>query len=159
MKSNKKHTTDCECVMCVAKREGLTKQQARLRFKHREEQMMAKQGWVIHYVLGDDDQPVNIHTHGLEEKFGHLDLQLAIAVPPDMAQGILLSAVDLIKRGLTLTPGLRVKKVLKGYDVKIVAADDNGRAVVRIIIPDAGGHLEKQDMEALYAEQYEGVVQ
>jgi hypothetical protein len=49
----------------------------------KEQALMKKYGWLVHFVPGSEGVPfgMNIHTHGLLESFGHLDLQICLNMP------------------------------------------------------------------------------
>lgn len=51
-------------------------------------EMMRKHGWYAHFVPDDNKYPnsINYHTHGLEDSFGHPDLQICFPLPPKIAQ-------------------------------------------------------------------------
>jgi hypothetical protein len=56
-------------------------------------------GWIIHFVP-DEKFPVkgmtglyNIHTHGILEKYNHLDIQIVCPVPPQIAHIVIWDMV------------------------------------------------------------------
>ena len=56
----------------------------------RQEELMKQHGWMIHYVMPDEEYPywANIHTHGFREKIGHADIQICVPLTPDAVKGI-----------------------------------------------------------------------
>lgn len=115
------------------------------------DEMMAKYGWYYHLVPG------NIHTHGIEESFAHKDLQIALFIPQPVAQAVFDSMVDRIKEGWTFLPGKDYDGVIRSFKIRIMAATENDRNVLRVILPDPDGELDKDKMAKEYATQYEGL--
>ena len=65
-----------------------------------------------------------------------------------------VSAVNLAKES-GLTPGEKHEKVLKNLSVKAMWAREGDRPVIRIILPDKHNHLEREDLDEDFAQQYE----
>lgn len=124
-----------------------------------EKEQILKHGWYVHFVFDEKSSTrTNIHTHGLPDKYGHLDLQIVIPLKPEIAQGVLCAAVDKISSGSTFSPGDKAAEIIHGYDVKFVKAQECGRDVLRIIIPDKGGGLDRGCFQQEnFNFQYEGV--
>jgi hypothetical protein len=116
-----------------------------------ESDSIKKYGWYAHYVFDETDCPfgTNIHTHGIKENFGHLDLQVCIAIPQQIAHGILWAAFRLIESGETLKPGKEYDYVLTGYKVKAILAREGERDVIRIVLPAKDGTYTGQFAEQL----------
>jgi len=126
-----------------------------------EAEQIEKHGWYIHFV-GDEQSATrtNIHTHGLPAKYGHLDLQLVVPLPPKVARGVFWSVVDKIAAGTVFSPGDRASEIVKGYDVKFVKAQECGRDLLRIILPDKDGGLDRGSFkQENFNFQYEGVTE
>jgi len=124
-----------------------------------EQEWMKKYGWYMHYVPGDSDVPqgfVNAHTHGLEESWGHYDLQVVIPLDQRTVNGVLQSAVDLVKAGTKIVPGEDYEKIIKNYKVRFAWAKESDRRVLRMILPDAQGRISPHTMEPTWARQWEG---
>lgn len=115
-----------------------------------------KYGWFSHYVGGKDE--ANIHTHGLVSKHGHVDLQLVIPVPQKTAQMLFWSLVDKIAEGRTFEAGEVVGEVLQGYDITFANAEEQGRRVLRLILPDKDGNLQPEESDPQYAAQWQGTL-
>lgn len=115
-------------------------------------------GWYMHYVYDDQNSPysVNIHTHGLIENFNHPDLQVCMPLPKKIIHNIVVEIVNRIKeRTLFIDKDQNYGDILAGgYRVKFIDAIENGRPVLRMILPDKAGHLEYLDMGPEYQEQY-----
>lgn len=124
-----------------------------------EKKSLEKFGWFTHFVP-DENYPlgVNIHTHGIKESFSHPDIQIIIGLPPEIVQSILHPLVKKIKAGKTFKAGESYSKIIKGFKVRFESTFECGRAVLRMILPDPKGHLEKDKMDPGYARQYEGCV-
>ena len=127
--------------------------------------MKKKYPWEIHYVTdngkGKDHEAVFIpgmcdaHTHGLD-RFGSLELQVVISLPPNL-MGYLFNAVgDSIRNGLVLEDGA----ILSGYfenDIKIKVfktKDTYGAPVFRLILPDEKLRFPEESDQHPYMMQY-----
>jgi len=122
---------------------------------------MKKQGWFAHMVAEDSTMPYgfNYHTHGLVESFGHLDIQVVLNIDPRTVHMCVTNLIEQIKDGKKFKHGDRVDKVIQSttdieYQVLLVNAVESGRNVLRMIIPDAAGNLEPQDMDPEYGHQH-----
>lgn len=117
-----------------------------------------KHGWYVHYVTSDDDESptgTNIHTHGIRETFNHPDLQIVIPLPQEVVMSVLHVAVNRIKEGESFSEGMRRSNILAGdYDVTFIKAKENGREVIRIVLPDADGNLHPESITDNFAKQY-----
>lgn len=118
--------------------------------KKREQAMLKNPGWFTHAVLDDQDSPngVNIHTHGLQENFNHLDLQICADMHPKYAHLILSNLIeDGIKKGKTYAHGTRTTDAIEPapeyigmkYEVLFLEANEGNRKVLRIIFPEKDG--------------------
>lgn len=133
--------TDCECAVC---RDGLEAVEAR------ERQAIEELGWYAHFVPNDPDYPygVNYHTHGFEESFGHLDMQICLPIHPNMAHGILSIAVEKIKAGFKFEHGEKYEDLIEAkdpslkYEVLMLEAEECDRKVLRLIMPDKAGKFD-----------------
>ncbi len=65
--------SDCECSVCREVRlEGVSHDKALLRLGIRDAHFIEQIGWTVHAIT---DEPT-AHTHGLEENYGHFDIQV-----------------------------------------------------------------------------------
>ena len=142
-----KPNSDPECSCC---KNGIEET------RRMQRECMEKYGWYCHNVAEGAKTPTGfcIHTHGMQESFNHPDLQIILPLQPETAHGVLVSAVNLAKES-GLTPGEKYEKVLKNFSVKAMWAREGDRPVIRIILPDKHNHLEKEDLDEDYAQQYE----
>ena len=139
---------DCECEVCKNGIEGYLKKQKKL---------LEEYGWVAEYVP-DENGMVNCHTHGLPENFEHPDLQIVMPLLGNVLHGILTVCVDKIKEGITFNIEQEFSGILsKGYKVRFVEANESGRDVLRIIIPDEDGNLKKENLSDVYLKQYDNL--
>ena len=123
------------------------------------DEQMAKHGWFAHFVFDDVEKPngINFHTHGLDQTYDHLDFQIVLPLQHKTAHSIFWELARMLEAGRRFSSGDRVSNVISNYDIKLVQVEDNGRNVLRIIFPDAAGHLEKEELAEKFAAQYEGV--
>lgn len=137
----------CACAVCKEGVEAvLKKQQAHLE----------KFGFYMHIVPRKEDVEVltpdgimlvtqfDVHTHGLVENFQHPDLQVfAPGLDPQVAANIIKGMVDDIKEGKKYEDGNEYDTVLKGgLNIKIAAAMDGDRPVLRVLLPNHTGLLQ-----------------
>lgn len=123
-----------------------------------ESEKIKKYGFVTHFVLDSDaTSPTghNVHTHGLEQ-FGHLDFQIVIPMDTNgrMAHRIFRNLVDRVKNGQKFEPGKCYSDIINNYDVSFIRTTENGRSILRVILPDQEGNLIKEDMHEMFAIQF-----
>lgn len=130
-----------------------------LAVKQAEQNMLKEHGWYVHYIFETDqreyDGMANIHTHGLKENFDHAELQLVMPLEPGTAQLILNSLFQEIKNGKRFEAGVVYENIFT-LPVSFANFTEDGRDVLRILIPDPQGKLPDQDdCEAMYKRQLE----
>lgn len=120
-----------------------------------QQPLMEKYGWVGHYVFDDIKCPfeTNYHTHGLQENFGHKDIQICVPADQHALHGIANLIVNRIKGGEVFEPGKVYTDILAGgLKTYFIEAKELGRPVLRLILPDKNGEVEgmfKQQLEML----------
>jgi hypothetical protein len=131
------------------KKERIQKWKERIQ-KWRDKQIK-EHGWYMHYI---ED---NYHTHHVLESFGHPDFQTVMNMTEETISGILSNFVDRVKDGEKFSAGQIVEGIAdNGYKIKLVGAIEDGRPVLRLIIPEANGNLDEDKMTPDYRRQYEG---
>lgn len=129
----------------------------RLAAKMREGLSMNMYGFFTHAVMPCEHHPdavYNVHTHGLEKSNNHKDLQIVLPVDPRSAHKIIWIVVHLIEDGFKCIPGKRTSEVFEGADVEFMLAEETGRQVIRILLPDENGKLPSdEDCNPAYREQ------
>ena len=100
---------------------------------------------------------VNYHTHGFDETWGHPDLQIVLPLKPATAMDIFWVLAERVKAGEKFEAGKRYSVVAKApYDAMFFKAQEAGRDVLRILIPDAKNRMpEDEGVEPLYKFQTE----
>lgn len=138
------------------KASGMSHDEAWESFRKQEQDMIDKYGWLIHFVEPDPDYPLNVnyHTHGMVDNLDHPDLQIVVPLPPQVANSLFHTIVNYIKLGDKFEDGSFAEKVVKHYSVKFVKAKENDREVLRIIIPDVDGNLERDTIVGDLGKQY-----
>ena len=146
----------CKCARCAAIAAGATPEEADKQQVDWTREKMKKHGWIVHFVPDDEQSPTgtNIHTHGLQENFGHPDFQLIVPLPQKMAHNILINLADRVKAGEVFTDGQVVTGVIRGFEVKMVTATETGRVVLRVVIPAKDGKLDREEMSEPWVKQY-----
>ena len=121
---------------------------------------MAKYGFYIHFVFDNDfdNSPsgVNLHTHGISESKNHHDFQITVPLDPEVVSGIFHNLYDRVSDGEVFAAGDIVHDIL-GNDLEItfIEAEECGRTVLRVILPDPAGNLTKTKMQKKWkAAQY-----
>jgi hypothetical protein len=149
---------DPRCSVDKLESAGLSHNAAIEALRRNEQAQLAKHGWISHYVFDDPDTPtgINVHSHGVQENFGHPDFQIIIPLATETAWGILANLVDGVKAGHRFKPGTTAAWIILGYDVGFADATEGGRDVLRVIIPDPEGRVRRGEMDAEYGRQFEG---
>ena len=122
-----------------------------------------KPNWIIHYVAPTVDESQSpdyfyepyfssIHTHGLD-KYGHRDLCLSIAIPPETACTLLNSlGMRIANEEEIFEDGIRIDILANGMKVKFISFDND--PTLYIILPDKNGKLPDDcDCEEPYSLQ------
>lgn len=111
----------------------------------REEFSMAIYGFYVHAVVPCEHHPndtYNVHTHGLDKTRNHRDLQIVLPIAPSLAHKLIWDIVNLIdNKGFKCVPGKRCSELLEGMDVEFMLTQEDGRDVIRILLPDKNGKL------------------
>lgn len=127
-----KHQYNCKCQRCSM---------GEIEYKKWELEQMKIYNFIVHMVIDDCDCPLhaNFHTHGLLEKFNHLDIQICFPLDQQIVMGIIHDCVKQIKKGIKLEPGKKYPDIVHKYDVEFIYAKENGRTVVRLLVCDKDG--------------------
>lgn len=147
----KEHEEKCACYAC----QNGAKAQAEA-----EKKAMKKNGWYCHAIpAGDSQSPtgINYHTHGCQESFGHMDFQVVAGIPPDAGYAILVNLVHLVKKGGKFGNRDTSKEIIENMSVMLAEAQEDGRTVLRVIIPDKNGSLKEGNMGQPFVQQWAGV--
>lgn len=145
---------NCNCRRCQMKAEGFSEEEIQEKQRAWEQDCMEKYGFWVHLVQ-DDESPtgINIHTHGLET-YDHPDFQLIVPLPQQFAHSIVSDLANRVKNGERFSAEQNVDKVIKQWPVKLIDAEESGRKVLRIVLPDPDGKLERDEINDQYAIQY-----
>jgi hypothetical protein len=135
---------------------GLTYEQAIELIRRHEGESLERVGWYAHLVLDDPDSPTgfNCHSHGLEDNFGHPDFHVVLPMHEDMAGDIMASLCDSVKAGRRFAAGEEALEIVRDLPVGFVAAEEMGRPVLRVILPDRTGTVARDAIAGAYAIQY-----
>ncbi len=131
---------------------------ARRKMQRFNKENMEKYGWYAHHVFDDEQSPTgaNAHTHGFEETWNHPDIQIVYPIPGNVAHGIFWTVVGHLKEGKRYEPGIRYGEILENYDVMFAWAQEGGRRVLRMILPDPDNVMERGRVGGKYATQWKG---
>lgn len=120
---------------------------------------LVENGYYIHVVFPDktDKYPkgwASVHTHGLEWTADHLNLEIQLAIDPDISIPVIEGAVSQIFEGHRFEPG-RSNKVIRDFDVLLLpVVNDEGEELLRIILPDGEGNLDESTIAPKYRVQF-----
>lgn len=127
---------------------------------------MAEIDWIIEIIAngmrcqhcGKIENPFpqyicNVHTHGME-KYGHLDFQLVIHMPPQ-EMGYVLNTLGLrVKAGERYQSGDLVEGIFEDCSIRLDEVEECGRKVLRVIMPDSQNRFP-EDPECDYPYNYQ----
>ena len=117
-------------------------------------EMINEHGFIIHYVFGYDFPLANCHTHGLLENYGHLELQIVLAVPKEAIHGILWNLVDKIKQGKKFKDGDLIEDIIENLPLKAMEVRKPNESLLRILLPDPNGKFpDDKNCDPYYAKQ------
>ena len=125
-----------------------------------EQEALESQGWFSHFVMPtvDGQTWVNYHTHGLPEHYAHPDFQLVLPLDGNTLHALAAKLVDRVKKGERFTAGARVSGITAKYDVLLIDAMETKsirRNVLRIILPDKEGGVDRESLSGIFAEQFQ----
>ena len=130
------HRKTCSCNMCRLQQGGLSHHDALGSVVVRDADLIERFGWVAHTMT---DQPL-IHTHGLQERFDHPDLEIRLAVPPNKRYSFLAPIAEAVKAGRRFQAGEEDHTVFS-VPIRFIAREESGRMVLRAIFPDPAGRF------------------
>jgi hypothetical protein len=124
-----------------------------------EKEHIKKYGWFFHVFLPEvqNQNYLDCHTHGLD-LIGHLDFQLVLPIDSGVLYSLATTLVERVQGGERFSSGMRVDKVVKDYDVLLIEKGllcRGPRRVLRVILPDQAGNLEKDKLTGIFAAQYQ----
>lgn len=138
---NQEHEKECKCDFC-----NLTAEEALAK----NNDAIKKYGWVAHIIIDETDCPfgMNVHTHGLPETYGHMDLQICFPLPPEDCHAILINAIEEhIKKGVVFEAGKQYANLIqpspgheqKEFKVMFLEVEEDKRKLLRMIFPEQDG--------------------
>lgn len=85
------------------------------------------------------DHIANYTTIGLTERYRHLEFQIVLDAPPEIAGYILNVLGDEVRNGARFRDGDVVDGIIEGHPVRIKKLKTNGVEMLRVLLPDANG--------------------
>ena len=146
------HKPKCKCAVCDSVASGASREEAMQELRKWENDCVEKYGYYVHYV--NSGELIDVHTHGLVETHNHIDLQIVLPIDPKISHSVISSAVSKIEKGETFEDGQIAEGIIKNFPVKFIEAEESGRKVLRIILPDPEGKIEQDEINEKYAIQY-----
>lgn len=114
---------------------------------------MNKYPWIIHIIANGipcsdcgnvhndfPDYICNVHTHGMVQ-YGHPEFQMVLHISLPMIGYILNELGCRVRDGQHFSAGERVSGIIRDYDLRLDEFEENGRKVLRVILPDAAAHF------------------
>jgi hypothetical protein len=125
-----------------------------------EEEFLESHGWYSHFIIPEDNEQkwVNFHTHGLPELYGQLDFQFVLPIDHNTLHALTAKLVTRVIKGERFTAGMRVTGIVRKYDVLLVKTTETRsikRQVLRVILPDKDGNLDKATTSGIFAAQFQ----
>lgn len=124
--------------------------------KNKKNQKAKAMDWIIHFVAdsachlcGDNHSHFkpnlcNYHTHGMRELYNHPEFQIVLNIDFNAAGYLLNSLGLLVKEGRRFKAGETVSGI--GLcDLTLFEAVDNGKPVLRVILPDPSYRLPNDE--------------
>ncbi|PSR24712.1 MAG: hypothetical protein C7B43_18330 [Sulfobacillus benefaciens] len=144
------HDAACLCSTCVLEHtQGLSPLEVLDAIRQREQDLIARIGWVAHALA---DRPL-IHTHGLWERFHHLDLEIRLPVSPEKRYALLAPVADAVTNGQRFAAGDE-DYTLFSVPIRFIARDESARQVLRVVFPDPQGYFpDNPHCPPVWAEQ------
>lgn len=114
--------------------------------------MKTKNDWTIHYCTncicnncGEVKMEFlpytcNAHTHGLE-KYGHMDFQVVLALPPKEISYILNTLSQKVQAGEQFKAGDYVSGIFLDCNIRLDEYEETDRQILRVVIPDQNNHF------------------
>lgn len=115
--------------------------------EHWQTMLLENYGWYYSANFAAAGMPngVDIHTHGLFERFNHYDLQICLPVTTgelDLVSGLFKIVVDEIAAGNRFEPGIPYLGLLAApIAVSFAFSAVEGKRYLRILYPDIDGQL------------------
>lgn len=128
-----------------------------------ERKMFEDHGFFVH-VLYNKSYPLglNIHTHGLPDRFDHPNIQIVCPFRPDIIFNVVLQPIiTKISSGFKYDIKsyyeslIQPDGVKEKYQMKFINALESGSPVLRLIFPDQFGKLELDDIAEPFDKQYQ----
>ena len=129
------HEFDAECAVCQeAQREGISHNEALSRAQIRDAHFIEQIGWVAHVITDDP----TAHTHGLQETYGHPDIEVWLSAPARKRYELLATVAEAVKQGHRYEAGKEYSHLFT-VPVRFVQKWEGGRSVLRLVVPDPNG--------------------
>lgn len=136
-----------KCAICSGEVDGVEG------LERWQEECMRKDGFYMHFVQ-EEEGAINAHTHGFDVTFGHKDFQIVFPIPPKVVTSLFWTFRDRLAAGERFNPGDEVTRIIKTFKVGLALAEEGGREVLRVMLPDAEGRLPHEaDCKATFKQQ------
>lgn len=100
--------------------------------------------WIIHCVTNGVSDACNAHTHGMN-RYNHLDFQMVLNYPHQEIARILNTMGLRVQSGERFKAGDIVEGIYEDCPVRLDAAQEGGRNVLRVVIPDKYNRFPEEE--------------
>jgi hypothetical protein len=122
-----------------------------------ENEQVNKHGFYIHYVP-ENQNTVNIHTHGVSATYNHSDFQIVLPLQKEVAATILQDVISLVKEGSSFEKEGVYNNILDNCPVYLKKTVEGGRKIMRLIFPDSKGQFqENSSSDTIYSSQWKAL--
>jgi hypothetical protein len=110
-------------------------------YRKKEVDLIEQFGFVTRFITDDYKCPfgINYCTHGLYRTFKHPNLQICFQIDARIAHDLFHIVVNMIRDGKKFVAGKKYSGIAEGYNTEFIDAIENGRPVLRMLIPDKDG--------------------
>jgi hypothetical protein len=125
-------------------------------FEEKRQKLLKEYGFTINFVEDDEKSPTfyNICSSGLPESFNHKEIQIVLPLPKETAAQLFHTIVNRIKKGEKFAPNIKYDKIIENWDVMFIDVKYYDSNILRLILPDRHGNLERNIMEEGISVQY-----
>lgn len=145
--------TQCSCFACQLIDEGSSVEEVDAAIDKKMRADIDKYGFAIHKII--EVNGYTYHTHGFD-KLGHPDFEIVIPIKDETVQQLFDDMYKAVLKGFKIVPGAIYSKIFDKMNIKFVRANESGRAVMRFILPNSEGTLERLILTGRFQDQYNG---
>lgn len=117
-----------------------------------DKKIMGENRYTIHLTTSECGKFANLHTHGLENSYGHPDLQIVLNYRPYQVEEYFRHLISLISSGVAFEP--QIYEDVFSHPIRFQFFRESGREVLRVIFADRNNFFpEDEQCDPSYSEQ------